>query len=324
MFLSIDDVLNHINNEELPLDNLMELYLPSFFEDTVAIEIDGSNVGYTSVELIEYFKKDTTKLFKKVQKEYTYSLENFIMIPAYKSGGLFSEITSKIFDPLKLSKTMAFFSSEINKIFLIVSNMTNIFGDLGEYNLRGLIVHEFDHFFCYNFNNQFIKLNGKRVTAFYSYFFYHLFDEKVPMTKIKPIAAKLAKIMIRNERYVISNKKFVSFVSRIYKLIKKDFGEADTFIMNRITMIGNSIYYVFLAQDYMSYIKECTPVYKALVQAYRSMGSSHGDSFVCQELVFPSEIISIMDQHEVSDKWFTFFKNIHKSKESKFEVPINV
>lgn len=231
-----------------------------------------------------------------------------------------------------------FFCPLDKKLFILLFRNTGLLGLIDEKSVVRVFVHELAHAFNSVNNKIFESFFINHITHFYSNFLkiaYAHFDENYHnIDKIKNGIKILAKYLLKFERNISNietplmawktkiiekttsnnqnaNDIFLSMISNTLFLIGKDLEEITR-------KMGGSLY----PEDYMFL---CNKFYKiAYVKTFPGMKHEDMNEFNGQEIIFPSEIISVYLSHSFENKpeiiekiLITYFINVKKNFSKK-------
>jgi len=247
-------------------------------------------------------------------------LENKSIIPATFTKSHFSLLIPKlldnildaamVYDFMKYRGTLGFYTPIDNKIYLLLTNSTNLFGWINDENIADLMAHEMMHYCAANKLNDFYRLWKPIFVKYYMSFIKTYINLVTGFTISKKLENKLShyysKIYIP---FIMKNDgKFLKNVNSYYKKLLNLYSEksmlykilTEEFDNNTVNVLLYNLYYIvklgiqnpFKIPEYPPYEQ----IYYALIDAYKTIKFNSRQSQTTlpyQELLFPSEISAI-------------------------------
>lgn len=285
------------------------------------VKILDSLTAYTSNKLSklvhEMFSKST---FKNSLKYIEPLLNSKSIIPATFTKSYFSLLIPKlldnildaamVYDFMKYRGTLGFYTPIDNKIYLLLTNNTNIFGWINDENIADLMAHEMMHYCAANKLNEFYRLWKSIFIKYYVTFLKTYINIVTGFTISKKLEYNITKyykdiyipFIKKNDgkflkhanSYYIKLLNHYSEKSQLYKILTTEFDN------NTVNVLLYNLYYVvklgiqnpFKIPEYPPYEQ----IYYALITAYKSIKFNSRQSQTTlpyQELLFPSEISAI-------------------------------
>jgi len=223
--------------------------------------------------------------------------EKGIIIPCYTTGNLISYLALRLFGSKFNKSTMAFFSPDTNKIYMLFDNRVKYFMWTDDEDLSATVLHELQHFACFNLKQQFYSLFKNMCSKFYSTFFNYLFDSRYVT---QHITDDINKFLMKSFEWSTSLKE--SDFNKYEKLLQKNLDiniSADPEWMEKAIP-----YYIYSVKLYLLdpnkyirfiYSREGMPflIFICLIKAYNKLGYNRLNSLFVQECLYPSEIAAI-------------------------------
>jgi hypothetical protein len=255
---------------------------------------------YSSVTLRQKFiesiaDQDETK---QVSKSIANLVNKNVIIPCYSSSGFISFIGHKMFGSPYEKAIMAFFSPISNRVYMLFDNRVDFLIWTSDEDLSKTLLHELQHFACYNLKTRYASLFNSMWKTYYTAFFNGIFEnQKLTGNDIKPVYAMLLKSFEWTKSDIREEFFTKTYHSVIHKLALKCLNAeeaknfADEYISNLLLYLQNPDKYI----TEIRYNTSGTPrlVYNYLNRSYMSLGYRNPESIFVQELLFPSEICSI-------------------------------
>lgn len=227
-------------------------------------------------------------------------------------------------NPKEYENVLGFYTGKQNRLYILMDNVSRL-----STNNKGLIdvtIHELQHMYCYNFTPQFINLWSKQLYKFYAYFCAYIYksytsgfktlwnkisskDQKVIKNLLDPNNGieYYVKYLIYNHEYLyccagsnVSLSDCKSIGQKMGMMLSNNGCEQQTseIIANRISNISKDIFTGDIGRTYNN--KDNGIIISCLREAYKSTFNKDpwdNGSFIYQEIIFPSEVISITSQY---------------------------
>lgn len=259
-------------------------------------------------------------------------IEEQVIIPVnVKRSGLLSMLFSRLKStpmPMSYSKdTMAFYSGSSNRVYMLIDNMLRVTKNSNL--IASTLVHELQHMQCHNFPSEFFAVHKEMLTTYYHAMFseaINLYDDakNSNITANRQAAAVFCKYciymfddLISDSTFKMSAKDFYSYYIRCFNVF--DHNERDRraeSIVNRLAAMivagGSGI----LSEKYWSEARnnksDAYFCYRCCGWAYDKIGMNPNrlDSFFGQELIFPSEVISVVSAVKITPAMFAFINRL--------------
>jgi len=264
--------------------------------------IDGSKF-YSSDSLKEKFIIAFAKSSKgsHITKEMKKLVDKQIVMPSYKSKGLFSFIKRKLTSsPDKY--ILGFYHVKEKRVIILIENSMSIFGTSSNNELVSTTMHECMHLAAGRNLSKFVQIFKNNLVEYYSNFINIYFHIDKPSTKkINEMIKYIAMFEKRGPSY--ANKELGNYFRKLEALFSNDsklenevFGERLTelivalklFIVHMPSLIKNARRYAML--------------FSALNQSYfQSFGKRNTYTTPIQELVSLSEVACVLAEMEPLD-----------------------
>ncbi len=280
------------------INELFSLPVSLELEDTV----DGVKL-YSSINLrdsfIEAFKnsgrgKDIADKIDELVKQ-----KNLI-VPCYKSKGIFSFLRHKFFGEFEEKAIMAFYHQEKKKVYILIDNNISKIGTASNDKLVATTMHECMHLACSLHLNQFISITKPYLQDYYKNAFMGIFKlntDKFNVDKIidflSPFEGKHIQLTNKLGAYAaLLEKEFISITDFERELFIKRI--TDMMTVTKISLYSFSAF----ARIYRNYVD----IFRALTRAYELAFHEKNDvttSF--QEMYSVSEVICVLAELKPND-----------------------
>lgn len=235
---------------------------------------------------------------------------------------LFSHISSSILDPfmnrnnLKHQLFYAFYTPDENKVYIAISNITNLFSYANNEFVASIIIHELMHYSASNINKQFYSIWYTTFFRFYTLTFeFYMLITKNYNREIEIACEKLSKQLISiasdmenfHKNFDSNVRKLIQFYYNIPKRLKElipniqvRFSHYYKYISITSILIANLIMYALRSDmDKLSDLiqKHFVYVLYNLVQSYNSFDKNnkfYKKTLFYQEYFLTSEIAAIL------------------------------
>lgn len=285
-------------------DNLQELFALPINNKLVA-KVDGIDL-YSNDKLKDKYinvlskRKETKNVSNKLSDLVT----NGKVVPCWLNKGIFSLSFYKILAPSPIKGVLGFYYPEKNKFFIIIDNNITL-GFASNTFLARLTMHELAHMVAHTKKSSFIKMVEKDLEMWYYHYLVELFD--LDVNKMKKFSSmELVNFLFRNTE-LKSN--FSSSVFKKYSQIVKRLCEPYT-KQNKNEFEKNLhdlsfVAYIFVTdQDkFFSNLGNYKHILKPAYKAYEhSFGLRNLNTLCIQELIYPSEVISVKSETKPDSK----------------------
>jgi len=301
----------------ITLDNhlskmLEKQHLNEFLNVPVGLEpvaIIGDNKLYSSNSLKEDFLKSLYKYSstKPSMNIISKLVSNDKITPCWTGSNLYKNIIAKVFPDKKsyLYGTFGIYVPYSKRIFVIMNESINSFGLSDEKQMAQTTLHETMHMSAHGSKAQFLKIWKDELDTYYSSFFMYLYDIN---SSQKSTVLKLS-TKFYNDIYVLfehldprkfkKNIKVGEAIDLIYDKYMKPLKEISgmkksefDIVLHNLKLFAKLFYMNFnaLMDNYGQFKSIFIPMYLA----YRDIGAVEiPRTTVCQELFYPSEVVSI-------------------------------
>ena len=279
-------------------DQLNEVFVPPIGLQPIA-KIDGHEI-YGSSLLNKTFLKALDKCGRTsaAYSKFEDLVDRKELIPAHSTGGILSFIDWKIFQPSnERTVTMGFYDKGSKKVYVMISNNANVFSVVANDFLGKLVIHELIHMFADRKKALFVNMFRTELISYYRELWKQLFS-------ISDIPEKITEKIVRflftdiETSKMLSNSSIMKYNSVMNQELRSfsTLGEGEFDKMLTDYMIITKTFLVstdrFL-QSRNQYKHILIPMYHAYERAF----SIRNMTTICiQELVFPSEVISISSE----------------------------
>lgn len=274
------------------------------------VKLDDSPL-YGSDHLNEKYIKALSKVDKtkgdinKIQK----LLDKRILIPCFLQKGLLHHIAWRIFGPIGIKSIAGFFNPADKRVVIMISNDANIFTYVSNNFLANLTVHEFSHRAAFLDPNKFYSTFRNELIEFYRALFCEIFKIKEKNLDDKSVFTIIA-YLFRNIEMVASGISSGALI-KYSSLIESKLRSVSTLNQDQFMIMSDDyikIIAIFLKDlnFFFDSREEYSHILNPIYRAYRKALGVRNTSTVCiQELVYPSEVISILSEYgrpEVASK----------------------
>lgn len=242
---------------------------------------------------------------KKYSKGFERLIDEGKIVPCWLSKGLLGFIAYKIFAPFSVKGILAFFHPESKKFYIIIDNNVSI-GVASNTMLGKLTLHESMHMVAHKNPNSFLKLFDDELSSWYYHFLKNVFkleEKNIPKNLDfgKPIKYVFRNVEINMS---ISNSVFKNYSKMVSNLCKPYTTlEEDEFEQTLTDLITLPRVYYMNFDSFMQIVKKYENIVKPMYDAYNdAFGIKSTSTFCIQELLYPSEIISIYAESKGSSK----------------------
>ncbi len=284
-------------------------------KSTLEAKLDGIPL-YSSPELKKKYieviskQKSTTSITKDIIK----LVEKRMITPVWLNKNILHLIGYKLFAPGGIKSIAGFFTPTLNRIFLLIDNNTN-FGFTNDEQLALLTRHEAMHLFSNKKNKLFFKYFYSELHSYYKNYFSLLFDLKGNFDKeidsiIKFIYKKFEENMINLDNPTKEILEYVTYLHALKKYSKLEKEIFDTTVKDFISCIS-----LFLndMNAFLNKMRRYSNILRPMYRAYRdSFGKVPTKTICIQELIYPSEVISILSELKSDSKINNVFKILTK------------
>jgi hypothetical protein len=280
--------------------NLKEMGLPINLQ--LEDVIDSTKV-YSSPKL----KQDFIEAFRKsssgqdiVEKISDLVLERKVVVPCYKSKGIFSLLKYKLFGEVEDKVIMALTNDANNKIYIFIDNHLSLIGTSSNEILVSTTLHELMHLSARLHIEKFISIAKPYLTEYYKNAFMGIFDLKTDQFSVDEVIKFLSKFEGNHISLVGKLGTYASILDNEFKnitnLSMNEFIKRITGMMTIIKIILYS-FSTFL-KVYRNYIYLFTP----LMRSYElSFNKKNNVSTPFQELFAISEVICVLAELKSND-----------------------
>lgn len=218
---------------------------------------------------------------------------------------------------------LGFYSGQSNRIFMLIDNMEKYKFDANRMSIT--LIHELQHMQCHNFPGQFFMIHKKLFTNFYTELLYNaceMYDSSSNIKVNETAAALMCKWMIYMFDDLIADPNFGftdhdmdSYGDKVYSCFydqKKNeemLNNICDILINSAKTILNGKYYDNCRNNRKSDERFC---YNAIYNTYKNLNLNPDKigSFFGQELIFPSEIISLLANVKITPSLFAFIDRL--------------
>jgi len=280
-------------------DNLAEVFASPIGLKPV-VRIDGETL-YGSERLNNSYMKALEKCGRTraaASKLHALVLKRKI-IPCFKTKGFKGFLAWKIFAPVHQQAELGFYDpTKTKRIYIIISNNTNIFAFASNDFLGKLTIHELMHMLADQKTSLFLNMFKKELLAYYKELFKMIFSMKdIDSGRMERV---LKHIFMDIERKSASMT--MGTLNRYSKVLEKEFSGITTMSQSEFQKTLNDfitiikIYLVsverfFKSRDQFRHI--IAPMYLAYK---RGLSLTNYTTVCIQELIFPSEVIAIASE----------------------------
>lgn len=279
-------------------DKLNEVFVPPIGLKLIAT-IDGQDI-FGSDLLNKKFLEALEKCgrTRAASLKFEDLVQKKLLIPCHSASGILSFIDWKIFQPAnEKTVTMGFYDRGSKKVYIMISNNANVFSVVANDFLGKLVIHELMHMFSDRKKALFVNIFRNELTAYYRELWKQLFSiADIP----DKTTEKLVRFMFMNieSSKNLSNSTIMKYNSVMNEELRSlsTLGEeqfskilTDYMLIAKIFLISTNRF----LQARNQYKHILMPMYHAYQRAF----SIRNMTTICiQELVFPSEVISISSE----------------------------
>ncbi len=283
------------------MKKLNELWTLPFRLELVAI-LNGKIKLYGSKKLNYKFLLACANSFQTKQNVSKISilLDNNKLIPCFIEPSLLKFIKYRLHTS-KRSNVYGFYLPDEDKIFILMSNITSIFGRSSDEELGGLVVHEAVHRYATLKGNEFISDFKDDLIYYYKYSlsnFFKLDESKLNDKIILDYVIFLFKLF---ELSPVQQRTSYATYNKLSNKIELTFRDLTLLEPDKFTQKVNNYVYMSsifynnpnsLKGNYTNYLEDGL---KFFYSAYKArLNINDVNTIVIQELVCPSEVIAIM------------------------------
>lgn len=283
--------------------------------EVTPIKINNELVIYKGESANNIFLKTIEKTDPKTYATLKFCLENNIIIPCFSDRSVLDKLnnTFKV-DLFKYKTVLGIFSTEFNKIFIILDNRIDFGFFINDSAIVSTSLHELGHYSFYNSKQNILSYYNLRLQKFYRKFVEEYFNVN-RSNFIDEYSNELYKRILNFE--VTLDKKEYNKLNNIYKDIILQIKDIKNFdkILNKsenelknksnqlISLMENLINKNQFDNNYR-FFHEC------MFKSYNYINVKDVDynTFFYQELIYPSEIFSVNMGSDYSDRMFNIIK----------------
>ena len=278
------------------LQSIQEAYGLAPFKLKVVDKMHGISM-YSSDSVKKKFINaiDNTRILKPIKDEIEFLVEKGQILPVFASKNLVQYISHKLFSHPGEKSIMGMFSSEKNKVYIILdNNVSGIFFHLSNKDSASLIFHELQHYAAWNLRERYlgalnVELNQGELSRIISFMFTNSEMKKnIPNNFLKEYAELLHSIISKKINDEAKSQQMVTKLLMVVHLYLSD---------------SNRFFDSLRRKD-----KNVMDVYTALWNSYRAIGVKNPRSTVIQELLYPSEISAIQCQYSPTSENYKLIK----------------
>ena len=221
------------------------------------------------------------------------------IIPCFVTKGIRGFIDWKIFDPANIKNIMGFYAPEYDRIYILISNVANIFGHIVNDFMAELTIHECVHMVAYKLKSGFFNLYSNELIAYYTTLWSKIFQfdpKELSPAKAKPIILYLSKeesshSKMGNTELIKYHKMLTATLKDISKLDDTTFEKMlnDYIILGKIYLTRQNVFF----QVIQKFNHIISPMYGTYKEVF---GLKNLTTICVQELIYPSEIIAIISE----------------------------
>jgi len=267
---------------------------------------------YGSEKLNQSFLKAVAKniRIKPVINKVSKLIENGKINPVFYEKGFLKFAAWKIFAPLNQRYSMAFYVLKSDKIYLVLSNVANLFTHIPNDMVSMLMVHELMHMFAKNKKSQFKNIWMDTFIKYYTEVYNMLFN--IPKKEIDP--KHIEKIVNHQIKFFDTNRNFIPASAYLkYKKMLSEFKDKSPLEDKKFNLLLD--YYIFLGYLYRSDPTRWSREWKNYAGMIEILRSAYIRAFnfrnlttICtQEINVPSEVAAICSENP------KFFKKAQQS-----------
>ena len=310
-----------MNNKKI-LNEFQKYPFLNRFEKTYDFDPDGS---YDQIYVSEKINNEVLKSFndiKSVKKTIEKMMKSGKLKIGYADDRVFSFFKNKFlyFFGMKNYYTLGYFSTKKNVIYVLLDDNINIFGN-EIFDIKNTVIHELIHMSAANDPVNFYKTNVEIFKKFYKEFFlniiyFNVFNGPLIDLKKSEIKSYLNSISFDKciEKYVLRNLMSVESLKSGYLNIKK----SNNSLFQTISEIYENILFIKLEDYNLKSIKKAinnkinldgnyainvdSQIKDIIKLSYKNCGINSLNSVVKQEMIYVSEIISVLYQYRPKHK----------------------
>jgi len=291
-------------------NNIQEIFaLPIGVEEVK--DFPGPNV-YTSDSLKKRYIKSMEKSDRasELSSKISELVNRRLIVPCFLTKNVFRFAISKMFSTSVNRSIMGMYMPDKKKIFLLIDNNINLFGFASNDWLASLTIHEGIHMFSDNKPSEFYNLFKNELLEFYSYVFTKIFQlKKIDNRRLENILKFIQSIEMNMN---VDNSTLKSYWKRLLPFKKDsnlDEKKFDKTLQDYIVII--KIFWKDL-RAFMFSMRNYNHILGPLYTTYSDIFSVRPSTTAIQELIAPSEIISILSEgtNRVTPKILKAFKKI--------------
>jgi len=219
----------------------------------------------------------------------------------YLNKGIIRVLLWKAFvHPFK--SVLAFYSSNTNKVYIIIDNNIGILGHVSNKLLGSLTIHECSHMSCHSNYSSFFNLFSQDLINYYSNYFKSLFSlDTISEKDVKNFAFSLIKSETQKDRrakVLLVIEGFLDSLKKSFKGDTKEFDKTkDRYMFVCKTMLGS--WDSQAVKDIMNSKEIIGLLYKAYITTF---GLRTRNVLHCQEVVTASEVVSVYSEIAPKEK----------------------
>lgn len=235
--------------------------------------------------------------------------EKKLIIPAFTEKSMLGFLKWKIFQNENgiISKNqVGFYNKGNNKVYIVFSNLNNIFMNSSNDFISKLMIHELMHMCSDVATKSFYSIFQSEIYEFYRYYFEKVFELKRNEKVLKTLIENVIKNIIRIE----TGKTFMrTAIKQYHGLImdmkKNSILDSDEF-EKRVNRFFSILVHFINNQNNFNKFMQIRPQFNDILNplylSYRdNFGMKYTNTIAIQELVFPSEVIAVVSELGVLD-----------------------
>lgn len=261
-----------------------------FLKDKEPVSIKGQKVGFTSSML----RRAIMKIFDpkdNIESKVEKLIGKNLIIPFMYFNNSNDFIVWKLLPIDNYNKAVwGWYTGNVdNKIYVSLNSVGYINGIVDKKDIYNLLVHELMHLSANNFTNKFFLNFYDHLQKFYSNFIKAYFNAEVDPPKLNSWLKRLVLNEVK-ENHDFSSKyvSYLDFMSNFFQEMGFDHDKAD--YMLSTLMVPSEIYKKLKKGDEHDLMP-------SLHIAYKQSFGFRPPNFVFQELLYPSEVISVYSQY---------------------------
>ncbi len=318
-----------IKNKNIESKNFYQLKYNNF------VKLIKSNrlVGYSNEEVINditslmFEDKENESMQENIGDQITKFFNKGKIIPVFTNKSTFFDTISAFWKKLskKQTKVLAYFDPDADNITLLLTNLRDFrSGNIHSKNLTNLLIHEIIHYCAKNNITEFKKLFSQNISDFYKIFYRKLygtdiFDKMVHDHLFDASMRMMTKCMIFNEKNLESGNIVLwpEIINPLHKYIaKKYLNPEETKVIDKAcTLLKELILNYEKVGKSEEMVKKFAPIHLALYKTYQERFPQEKIlTFPYQELLAPSEIISISSEFDRSKEIFELINSTEMRK----------